>query len=215
MAIIDKDGFLHGKLGNEVYYVLNGKQVKRKVCSPRKGPKTEGMKISEKHSAEFGKASSSGKHLRSALAKECQCLQDRYLYQRVNSLMCKLKNFDSAPVGNRTANGGLQTPAGQNLFAQSIFHHTDKDRQALVKAVIGKLGIALHFISSPKPNLHIIILQINLETGDYRRHDGGLLSVLPGESTVIKNNYPSKKGYMNMIFVSGKSFLQGVLCQHP
>lgn len=211
MAIIDKNGYLHGKVGDDVYYVLNGRQVKRKVCAPRKGPKTEGMKISEKHAAEFGKASSAGKNLRSALAKECERLEDRHLYQRVNALMTKLKNCDASPVGSRTAGAALRTDDGRKLLDHFTFHRHLKKFPRLLSAAIQEAHIEIMIEPYRKTGIMVTVLQINLISGDFRRYETEMPSQGGGKPFVMRKEFRAKKGFTELAFISGPDFLQGVV----
>ena len=91
-----------GKLGDYVFYELNGKQVVRKAAGKKRGPKSEAQKKNEVQNTEFAKASSAGKFLRAGLAEECRRMNDRYLYRKVNKLMLELKAADGAEKGQRT-----------------------------------------------------------------------------------------------------------------
>ena len=213
MAKIDKNGQWHGKLGDYVYYVVNGKQLKRRVAAPRRGPKTEGMKRNALFSTEFGKAVAAGKWLRTALEPECTRLQYRDLYQRVTALMVKLKTCHESSEGSRTCTGGLATANGKMILQNFTFHPAKVRYPKLLRAVREGSKMAVQIKPYRRSGLLLTELQINLATGAFRRHEYNLPASGTENPLVIKKNYRSKKGYTELLFISGPDFLQGIVVE--
>ncbi|WP_133440389.1 hypothetical protein [Chryseobacterium salivictor] len=180
---------ISGKVGDYVFYELNGQQVIRKAPSKKKGPKTEAQKSVALQNTEFGKASSAGKMLRVALAEECSRLHDRYLYQRVSKLMLRLKSCDGAPVGSRTVQGGLTTGEGQAALANFHFQKVQKNFPQLLNAVY-RQGIFVSLFSL----LRTPILQSQNFRSILRQESSGAISmVYPKLKRVLRSLL--KKGF--------------------
>ncbi|MCQ4035179.1 hypothetical protein [Kaistella montana] len=200
-----------GKVGNEVYYLLNGQKIVRQVASKRKGPKTQAQKNNELNNTEFAKAASAGKNLRNALAEECERMNDRYLYQRVNKLMLDLKACDVAEKGLKTPIGGLETPQGQAILRDFTFHKKYGSFPKLNSAIRQEGNAALHLSPGRSKILGITELQVNLENGDSRKHLHPAPIESPKNIVELKLNFRRKKGYTELLFIWGEKFLQGVV----
>lgn len=212
MAKVDNNGNWHGKLGDYVYYVRNGKQMRRSLPTPQKGPKTEGMKKNALNATEFGTAAMISKHLRNALEQECRLLEQPYLYQRLNALIIQVKNCDPAPFGSRTPQGGLETAEGKTLFNRFTFHHHCRKFPQLLTATLR--GSQMEVVIKPfRTDIFLTELQINLMTGDFRRHDYPLTLADQKKQVIIKKKFRAKKGYTNFIFIAGKDSLQGIFLE--
>ncbi|QBO58374.1 hypothetical protein [Chryseobacterium salivictor] len=212
MAKVDINGNWHGKLGDYVYYVRNGKQMRRSLPTPHKGPKTEGMKKNALYATEFGTAALTSKHLRKALEQEFGNLGERYLSQQVNALLFQIKNCDPAPVGSRTPVGGLETAEGKALFNRFIFHQHRRKFPKILNAVLR--GVEIEVVMNPcRTEASLTELQINLITGDFRRHDYRLTPADQKKPVVIKKKFRAKKGYSFFVFIAGKDSLQGVVLE--
>lgn len=212
MAKIDENGNIHGKLGDHVYYVLKGKQLRRSLPTPHKGPKTEGMKKSALHATEFGTAALTSKHLRNALEEECRNLGERYLSQQVHAMLFQIKNCDPSPLGSRTPAGGLETPEGKALFNSFNFHQHRRKFPKILNAGLSGREIELTMAAS-RAEAVLTELQINLITGDFRRHDHRLTPADQKKPVTIKRTFRAKKGYSYLLFVAGKDSLQGVVLE--
>ena len=212
MAIIDKNGNWRGKLGDYVYYVRNGKQLRRSLPTPHKGPKKEGMKRNALHATEFGTAALTSKHLRKALEQECTNLGERYLSQQVNALLFQVKNCDPAPIGSRTPVGGLETPEGKALFNRFTFHQHRRKFPKLLSAVLQGTEMEV-IMNSSRAEVSLTELQINLITGDFRRHDYHLTPAEQKKPVIIKRKFRAKKGYTCLVLAAGKDSLQGVVVE--
>lgn len=206
-----------GKVGEYVFYTLNGKEVVRRVPKKKKGPKTQAQQTVVRQNTEFGKASAAGKFLRIALAEECGKLNDRYLYQRVSKLMMSLKSFDPAPNGLRTPAGGLGTPEGQHCLAGFSFHKKHADFTKLLEAVHREGQLHLSFSPIGKPAENIIELQIDFHTGKFRRHEHTLPEIDKHGKLTLKKQFRTKKVFTALLLTSGEGFLQGVVINenHP
>lgn len=212
MAKIDENGNLHGKLGDYVYYVLNGKQLRRSFPTSTKGPKTEGMKKSALFATEFGTCALTSKYLRKALEQECANLGERYLSQQVNAVLFQIKNCDPAPVGSRTPVGGLETHEGKALFNSFTFHQHRRKFPKILSAVLR--GVEIEAVIKPfRADVSLTELQINLITGDFRRQDHHLTPADQKKSVIIKRTFRAKKGYTNFLFVAGNDSLHGVVLE--
>ena len=212
MAKIDENGNLHGKLGDYVYYVLNGKQLRRSLPTPTKGPKTEGMKKSALYATEFGTVALTSKHLRKALEEECGNLGERYLSQQVHAMLFQIKNCDPAPAGRRSPVGGLETTEGKALFNSFSFHQHRRKFPKILNAVLS--GREIELIMTPfRAEAALTELQINLITGDFRRYDHRLTPADQKKPVIIKRTFRAKKGYTNFLFMAGKDSLHGVVLE--
>lgn len=202
---------INGKLGDYVFYELNGQPVVRKVAEKKKNPKTEAQKIVLQQNTEFGKASAAGKALRIALATECEHLTDRYLYQRVSQLMLKLKSCDTTPHGLRTVAGGLTTKEGQYLLSSFNFHTKQKNFPQLLSAERRGGHLFLTISSDNAMNARIVELQINFETGKFRWQVHVLPETEKEDVFILKKQFRQKKGFTDIVMISGEGFLQGVV----
>lgn len=202
---------VRGKLGDCVFYQLNGKQVVRKLAGKKRGPKSEAQKQNEIRTTEFGKASSAGKFLRTALAEECSRLNDRYLYQRVSALMLALKAADPSESGQRTPHGGLGTEEGRALLRDFRFHKKNGYFPKLHSAVRSNGTATLHFSTSTTAVAGITEVQINLKNGDFRKHVHAAPELGAGTIAEVKLHFRQRKGYAPMVLIWGEGFLQGVV----
>lgn len=202
---------LSGKVGDYVYYTLNGKKVVRKAAKKRRGPKTEGEKARALQNAEFGKASVAGKALRTALAEECRGLNDRSLYRRVNRLMPQLRSCDPAAAGSRTAARGLATAAGQELLACFLFHKKRVNFPQVLNATRQGGTLTVQHMAAESVPATLLEVQINFENGAFRRHEHPFPQGLPDGAVTVKRKFRSKKGFTDLLLISGKGFLQGVV----
>ncbi len=199
---------ISGKLGDEVFYLLNGKPVVRKVGKRKKGTKSTGLQKVVKQNTEFGKASAAGKFFRQAMKEELDSLNDRYLYQKINQLMLNIKNCDTAVAGEKTVNGGLETLEGADLFANFSFakHKNGIPKLLFVQAL--KTGLKAKLSSVPVCDCQFIELQINLDNGNFRKNS----IVFPSaKELVFKKAFRKKKECVSLFFVFGEDFLSGVV----
>lgn len=213
MAIIDEYGLWRGKVGDYVYFVLDGKQCRRSAPGPRKGKLSEGLKKSGLFATEFGLASSAAKYLRTSLAQEFQQLGNPSLHHRFTAIVLQIKNLDPAPAGTRTFVGGLGTKAGKAHFSQSGFHQHQNKYPKLLSAVIR--GTEIEATTEPyrRQSVTLTVLQINLESGDFQRYEYPLPTQSKGASMMLQKKFRSKKGHMELMFISSATFLQGVVME--
>lgn|SRR5690606_27732316 len=202
---------INGKVGDFVYYTLNGKPVVRKAAGKRKGPKSKNDQARTLNSIEFGKASVAGKILRQALTEDVLKLNDRYLYQRVNRLVMQLRILDSRAPGNRTVAGGLLTKEGEAIMAAFEFHKKPVDFPKLRSATHqgSTLRIVVAVVSN-KPS-ELLEVQVNFDKGLFRKHYHSFPNGLSERIVDLKRKFRSRKGYTDFVIVSGKGFLQGVV----
>ncbi|MDF0720824.1 hypothetical protein P0M11_12520 [Kaistella sp. PBT33-4] len=202
---------ISGKVGGYVYYLLNGKQVVRKAAGKRKGPKTQGEEERVLYNTEFGRASAAGKVLRQALAEELLKLNDRYLYQRVNRLILQLRSFDPWAPGERTAAGGLDTEDGQALLAGFHFHKKYAAFPKILRATRKGTQLRVEVSEvSPRPT-EMLEVQINFNKGIFRKHSHSYPDGIAVREVIVKRQFRSRKGFTDLVMISGDAFLQGVV----
>ena len=202
---------MSGKIGDYVFYELNGQQIMRKKPAKKKGPKTQAQKEALLQNTEFGRASTAGKTLRLALAEECNRLYDPYLYQRVSRLMLHIKSCDPAPNGLRTVSGGLATDAGQELFARFHFQKKQKDFPHLRDTHFEKGQLHCDLSLPTNHPFTLIELQINFEKSLFRRAEHVITDAKNNETLIVKKALRAKKGFVDFLMISGVSFLQGMV----
>ncbi len=202
---------VNGKVGNDVHYMLNGIPVVRRMAKKKRGPKSKGEKERLLYNRDFGKASKAGKFLRRALEEELQLLKDRYVYQRVNRLSAQLFLCDPAAPGERLVAAGLATSEGQALFSSFVFHHKKVPYPQLKKAIRKPGKLCLEFSGISPNRAEVLELQVNFSNGAFRKHAHHLAELPADGSIVIKRIFRSRKGFTDLVMVSGEKFLQGVV----
>ncbi|WP_304344847.1 hypothetical protein [Chryseobacterium koreense] len=206
------DSFLGitGKVGDCVFYTLNGKPVVRRVQKKKKGAKSAAQIAAQKKNTEFGKASAAGKYLRRALQHECETLRDVFLYQRINQLLLRIKNLDPAPDGEKTVKGGLSTTQGAELLLGFRFRKNKKYSKEIMFSPSANGEIAIIGANPTEVPFQIIELQINFKNGQFRRETA------PAESSETdavcwKRIFRRKKDYSHFLFVFGEQAFQGMV----
>lgn len=109
-----------GKLGNLVFYELNGKLVVRE----RYGPSLETQDANPKfrafqhQSSEFSQVSRASKLLRDGFRSLAHGVADTTYHSRMNEVLNRVKNLDVIhEKGQRTVQAGLETPEGRALLS--------------------------------------------------------------------------------------------------
>ena len=204
---------VRGKVGQYVYYKLNGKEIVRRAAGKRKGPMTKGERERALLNKEFGKASTAGKYLRRVLGEELEILNEQYFYQRLNKLMMQLRNCDPAAPGERKVAEGMVTEKGQKYFSGFLFHKKVIPFSKLMRAE--SKGNQLYIevsdpIAFPSEFLEI---QINFDNGKFRKFSHTIPTNLKVHEFELKRKFRNRKGFINLLFISGKGFLHGrVVC---
>ncbi|WP_234111057.1 hypothetical protein [Chryseobacterium sp. R2A-55] len=206
------DSFLgiSGKVGDYVFYTLNGKPVVRRVQKKKKGAKSAARIQAGKQNTEFGKASAAGKFLRRALQHEMETLGDAFLYQRINQLLLRIKNLNPATDGEKTLKGGLNTTQGAELFQRFRFRKNKKYSEEILFSATENGGIALIGARPAELPFQIIELQINFKNGQFRRETAPAESSETGE-LCWKRKFRRKKDYSHFLFVFGDRTFQGMV----
>ncbi len=201
----------NGKIGDLVFYKLNGKQVVRRIG---KRTSAEIPRSQKRTATEFGQASGAGKILRRALEAECEATGDRYLYQRVTQLMLRIKDCDRQDNGLRSVAGGLTTEEGRMLLRSFRFHKKNHAPEALVLMTVRELEDKLLDIQAQYDSVptELIELQINFSTGAFRRQVH-LWPAAKESRTLLKKTYRSRVGFTDLLFVSGLGYLQGAVVE--
>jgi len=104
---------IKGKIGDLVFYTLNGKPVvRRKSGFSKEGfENNPNYKRVKENSTEFGHCSKSGKAIRVALEPYLGDCEDKYLYQKFAKVMTQIKDLDAVSgKGKRRIEKGLQNP---------------------------------------------------------------------------------------------------------
>jgi len=104
---------IKGKIGDLVFYTLNGKPVvRRKSGFSKEGfENNPNYKRVKENSTEFGHCSKSGKAIRVALEPYLGDCKDKYLYQKFAKVMTQIKDMDTVSgKGKRRIEKGLQSP---------------------------------------------------------------------------------------------------------
>lgn len=193
---------INGKIGDYVFYTLNGRPVVRRVAAKKKGAKSKAQQENSKKNDEFAAVSTAGKHFRTAMAEAYTSIGDRYLYQRLNSLFLHIKNCDAGTAGARTVAGGLQTTEGQKLF-ENFRYLKGKSTDAVHISPMREPG-HLSLTSSGKipDRLEALELQVDLCTGKCRTATHPLLFESPKSPARTGRLYRRKKGYMHFVLLT-------------
>ena len=115
---------ISGKVGDLVFYTLNGKPVvRRKSGFSKEGfDNNPNYKKVKENSTEFGHCSKSGKLLRTTIEKYTGDFEDKYLYQKFAKVMTQIKDFDlQSPKGKRRIEIGLQNPEALKVLSDFKF----------------------------------------------------------------------------------------------
>src|SRR5690606_38805984 len=212
MAIIDKRGFMRGKLGNFTYYVRNGKQYRR--SRPVKNADNPSDNNARKpYFTEFSAVSKAARHLRIAIfgAPGIQIHQVTHA-QRVGFLI-RVTHCDPAAPGSRTVVSGLQTEKGKAIFAAHIFRWKRTTAIWIYKAVAKNQQIEILPSAYHKKVLDLIHLQINLNTGDFKRKIHRMPVSHDLDHYHIPQSFRRKKNHVQLLFIAGNKTLQGVVVE--
>lgn len=129
MAIYKSIKELEEKVGDLVFYTLNGKMVvRRKSGFSKEGFATNpNYKRVKENSSEFGHCSKSGKVLRMALEPFLGDYGDKYLYQKFAKVMTQIKDLDTkSEKGKRRIEIGLKNPDSLKLLTGFQFGKYEK-----------------------------------------------------------------------------------------
>ena len=162
---------LKGKIGDLVFYNLNGKPVvRRKSGFSKEGfENNPNYKKVKENSSEFGHCSKSGKALRVALEPFIGDYEDKYLYQKFAKVMTQIKDMDMvSEKGKRRIEIGIQNPEALKLLTQFQF---GKYEIVADKVVSGntmftrnvtfnkKLNVNFAELITLKPDFHTLIVE--------------------------------------------------------
>jgi len=130
--------------------------------------------------------------------------------------MLKLKSLDPAPHGSRTVHGGLATEEGRRLLRGFNFHKKKIPFPQLVEAVKKDGFLHLKMNLSQNRNFTLTELQLNFDTGKFRRSVHLQFPGPPQNGLITKKHLRTKKGFSDLIFIHGEGFLQGIMViQNP
>lgn len=201
---------VEGKLGDYVFYKLNGKTVVRRKAQKKKGKKSTAQKNNEKKNSEFAEVMKSGKYFRIAMGEDYQHVGDVFLYQRMNSLFLSIKNCDPAEEGSRTIAGGLATAKGKKLLSKFRF---PKKKSYPQISWGSKQGNALCFeLNKPfKTSFCLTELQIDFSRGKFRKHNHSVSPTDEMGNFCIQKYFRKKKGYTELYLLQ-EHFPLMILC---
>lgn len=202
---------INGKVGDYVFYELNGKPVVRMKAKNKKGPKSSAQKENEKKNREFALVSKAGKYFREALADECQLLGDRYFYQRINKLFLTIKNCDTAPEGSRTVAGGLATEEGAKIFGTFRFAPKRKRSCALSGVTVNGADVNLVISGTSLQTFQIVELQMDFSSGKFRIHTHDFDLKTPAATLQFTRNFRSRMDYMEIWLLKEEVLVNGVV----
>lgn len=212
MATIDKHGLMHGKLGNFIYFVRNGKQFKR--CRPSHDHTTPSDRTAGKPNlTEFSEVSKAARHLRSAIAAEPGLEIHQVTHAQMVGLLIRVKSCDPATPGSRTVHSGLQTEKGKAIFAGHIFRWKRTTATCVRQAVVRNRHIEVVTDPYNKKVLHLIHLRINLNTGDFKRKTHPLPDSHLYDPFLIPQSFRRKKNHVQLLFIASNKTLQGVVVE--
>lgn len=211
MAIIDKRGFMRGKLGNFTYYVRNGKQYRRERPVPKNDSATEKRK--NPNINEFSAVSKAARHLRTAIAAEPGLDIHQVTHAQMVGLLIRVKSCDPAAPGSRTVHSGLQTENGKAIFAGHIFRWKRTTPTCVKQAVVRNRHIEVVTDPYNKKVLHLLHLRINLNTGDFKRKIHRMPVSHDLEYYHIPQSFRRKKDHVELLFIASIKTLQGVVIE--
>ncbi len=210
MATIDKHGLMHGKLGNFIYFVRNGKQFKR--CRPSHDHTTPSDRTAGKPNiTEFSEVSKVARHLRTAIAAEPGIEIHQVTHAQMVGLLIRVKNCDPAAPGSRTVASGLQTQNGKAIFANHIFRWKRTSAPCVYEVLARSRHIEVLTTPYDKKRLHLIHLRINLNTGDFQRKIHPLPDSHAYDPFVIPQSFRRKKNHVQLLLIASNKTLQGVV----
>lgn len=212
MATIDKHGLMHGKLGNFIYFVRNGKQFKR--CRPSHDHTTPSDRTAGKPNiTEFSEVSKVARHLRTALAGEPGIQIHQVTHAQMVGLLIRVKNCDPGTPGSRTVASGLQTENGKAIFANHVFRWKRTSATCVYEALARNRHIEVLTTPYDKKGLHLIHLRINLHTGDFQRKIHPLPDSHLYDPFLIPQSFRRKKNHVQLLFIASNKTLQGVVIE--
>lgn len=90
--------------------------------------------------------------------------------------------------------------------------HTDNSKNPGLQNALRDQNEIKFTVRGAKPGLHLIILQINFETGDYRRKKIALdqAHCIRKNTYTVKTEFQARKGYTDLLFLYGGHFLKAV-----
>lgn len=212
MATIDKHGLMHGKLGNFIYFVRNGKQFKR--CRSSQNHTTASDRTAEKpHITEFSEVSKVARHLRTAIAGAPGIEIHQVTHAQMVGLLIRVKNCDPAAPGSRTVASGLQTENGKAIFENHVFQWKRTSATCVYEVLARNRHIEVLTTPYDKKGLHLILLRINLNTGDFQRKIHPLPDSHLYDPFLIPQSFRQKKNHVQLLFLASNKTLQGVVIE--
>ncbi|MBB5333534.1 hypothetical protein [Chryseobacterium koreense] len=188
-----------GTINGIIYYTSNGHQFLR--ADPKKRTLTKSKALPKKTLAgiealRINHALHSMNHLVKALKDEFQTLQTGMQPQQKN--MPAAKEFQDASSGKQSGSA-LTNNSKSPAFANAVSDNTE------IKFTV----------RGTKTDLCIIILQINFETGEFRRKKISLdeANCIRKNTYTIETAFQPRKGYTDLLFLYGQYFLKAVPIQ--
>ncbi|WP_234109319.1 hypothetical protein [Chryseobacterium sp. R2A-55] len=203
-----------GTINGLVYYTVNGQQFIR--AEKAKTNKTKSKELPKKllpgiEALQISNALHSMNHLVNAMEKEFQTLKTPTRPQRKNDPA--IKEFHGASSGSgSTAATTAELEEKESVRAD---FHTDNGKSPVLENAIRDHTEIKFTVRGAKPGLHLIILQINYETGDFRRKKKPRLTQRSGsgKTPVRPNRISGRKRIYRSTVPVWRVFPEGVPCQ--
>ena len=184
-----------GTISGLVYYTVNGKQFVRAETKKRTQtkPKASSKKILPGLEAvSITHALASMNHLMNALEHEFRTLKIPVKRQHSGSAAATITDPERKSTG-------------------TDFHQVNVKRPGLANAVSDHAVIKFT-VRGTEPELYVIILQINFETGDFRRKKIPLNEAhcVRKNTYTVETEFQARKGYTDLLLLYGEYFLRAV-----
>ena len=212
MAIIKNFTNFTGTIDGLIYYTANGKQFVRADTKKRTRTKSLEKMLPETAALRTMNAIHSMGHLLNAMKNEFETLSIPIRDPLENKTATE--EFQGTGSENRSGISTADINDPENESTRPDFHTVNAKRPALVDAVRNKTEIKFA-VRGAKEGLYLIILQINFETGDFRRKTIALEDAhcITKNTYTVETEYETRKGYTDLLFLYGKYFLKAVLIQ--
>lgn len=200
-----------GTINGLVYYTVNGQQFIR--AEKAKTNQTKSKELPKKllpgiEALQISNALHSMNHLVNAMEKEFQTLKTPTRPQRKNDPA--IKEFQGVSSGSGST-AATTAELEEKESARTDFH-TDNGKSTVLENAIRDHTEIKFTVRGAKPGLHLIILQINFETGDFRRTKIALEEAhcIRKNTYTVETEYQARKGYTDLLFLYGGNFLKAV-----
>lgn len=182
MATVKNFTNFTGTINGLLYYTKNGKQFVRVDAKKRTPTKS--------------------KEIPKEILPAVEAFNTIKALQSLNHLVNALKNEF----------GTLKTPVRRELKSTIAESRTDHANTPTLEHAVRKDTAIKFRVRGGKTDLHLIILQINFETGDFKRRTIALTEAhcIRKNTYTVETTYKARKGYTDLLFLYGECFLKVV-----